>query len=930
MKNDFAVDPDFSNIAYIEEQYARYRENPALVDASWHQFFSDFERKSLTSPISPTPATLFTSSTTASTPPIQSPASDDVRIDHLIQAYRVYGHLAAKVNPVMIQPLSEPIQLQLKTFGFTSTDLSKQFPTRGLLSQATAPLEEIIHVLQDIYCGTIGFEYMGLQIPLLDEWIQQKIESTRFGIPLSNSQKKTILQQLNQAELLESFLHMRYTGQKRFSLEGGETLIPMLDSVIETGSGLGVKEFVLGMAHRGRLNVLNNILNKSHADIFAEFEDEYIPTAFEGSGDVKYHKGFSAEVKSPSGAPVKIFLSPNPSHLESVDPVVEGQTRAKQEKIGDGDKHEVVMPLLIHGDAALAGQGVVYETMQLYRLPGYTTGGTLHFVINNHIGFTSTAAETQSTAYCTDIAKTFSAPVFHVNAEDPEACVFVTQLAVELRQKFHCDVFIDLNCYRKYGHNEGDEPAFTQPLTYDIIRKKQSIRELYRDQLIQHGVLDKATIDAMESDYTQALQKALEERKASIQKSTQQDPSKNTSPSFTKSINRFPTIDTKVSKEVLLNVATSLCTVPDKFSVHKKLQRLLEERRAMVQDKQEGKPVDWGMAELLAYGSLLWEGTHVRLSGQDCRRGTFSHRHATWIDQTTGDFYSPLNHLHDGQGSFDVFNSPLSEFAALGFEFGYSCAYPEALVIWEAQFGDFCNGAQIIIDQYIAPSAHKWGQEVGLVMLLPHGYEGQGPEHSSGRMERFLQLSGNDNIRVVNPTTPAQLFHLLRRQMLNPLHKPLIVFTPKGLLRYPACTSSLSELTTGNFQEIVDDPETPKNVKRIVLCSGRFYYDLIAERQKTDTKDLTIIRIEQLYPLNTEKLSALFAKYPEATEYIWAQEEPSNMGAWNYLFPILLSLIPKNRSITYVGRDCSASPAVGSHALHKNQHAKLMHALFGK
>lgn len=919
MEDDAEKDLNFSNIAYIEEQHSRYQKNPASVDASWHPFFTQLGQK-FADQISPQELGIAAVSTT-----ITKAALDDGRIDHLIYAYRTYGHLAADVNPIATAAAEEPKQLKLETVGFSQEDLSKPFPTRGLLPQEIASLEEILQALKEIYCGTIGIEYMGLQIPQLEEWIQQKIETSRFEIPLTTDQKKTILQQLNQAELLESFLHMRYTGQKRFSLEGGETLIPILDTMIDTGSALGLQEFVLGMAHRGRLNVLNNILNKSHAEIFSEFEDDCIPLSFEGSGDVKYHKGFFAEIVNRDGQPVKISLSPNPSHLESVDPIVEGQARAKQEKRGDDPRHESVMPVLIHGDAALAGQGVVYETMQLYKLPGYATGGTLHLVINNHIGFTSTAAETQSTVYCTDIAKTFSAPVFHVNAEDPEACVYAAQLAVMLRQKFHCDVFVDLNCYRKYGHNEADEPAFTQPLTYQQIRTKQSIRELYRDHLIQQNILSAETIKAMEAEYTQSLQKALQERKEG-----QQRPANEEQEAPTQKPEPFVSIATAVSKEVLQKVAERLCLVPEGFVIHPKLQRLLKERMSMLQEGPDGKPLDWGMAELLAYGTLLWEGTHVRLSGQDSRRGTFSHRHAVWVDQASGVVHSSLNHLKPGQGSFDVFNSPLSEFAVLGFEFGYSCAYPEALVIWEAQFGDFCNGAQIIIDQYIAPTEHKWGQEVGLVLFLPHGYEGQGPEHSSGRLERFLQVSGSDNIRVVNPSTPAQLFHLLRLQVLNATRKPLVVFTPKGLLRHPECTSHVNELTSGEFQEMIDDPAAAKHVKRVVLCSGRFYYDLIAERKKAGVEDMAIVRIEQLYPLHMHKLTSILAHYKEAEEYIWAQEEPSNMGAWSYIFPILLSLVSKNQVITYVGRKCSASPAVGSHALHKKQHEELMEALFGK
>lgn len=916
MENDSSPTLSFANIAFIEEQQDRFHDNPANVDASWHHFFNSLHQ--IPEPRQPKQQ--------PKQPKLDNTASDEWRIDRLIDAYRTYGHLLAQINPVEINPANSinlPYQLQLQTIDFNPEDLSKQFPTCGLLSTSTAPLQKIIDTLKQIYCNSIGYEYIGLQNPQLEEWLQQKIESTA-KTELTNDQKNSILQQLNQSELLETFLHVKYPGQKRFSLEGGETLIPLLNTLINEGSDLDLESFILGMAHRGRLNVLTNILKKSHTDIFSEFEEGYIPCSFEGSGDVKYHKGFSAEIKTPNNRSVEVFLSPNPSHLESVDPVVEGIARAKQEQKNSIDK---VVPVLIHGDAALAGQGVVYETMQFYNLQGYSTGGTIHVVINNHIGFTSTPVETQSTTYCTDIARTFYSPVFHVNAEDPEGCVFAAHLAIQLRQKFHCDVFIDLNCYRKYGHNEGDEPSFTQPLEYQLIRKKKPIRELYRDRLIKESVVEKGIVEAMEADYTQALQKALQESKESIQSDNNK---RNTCNSPT---NIFEPIDTALPTTVLQQVAERLCYVPKEVSPHPKLLHLLKERRSMVDSESDKlKPLDWGMAELLAYGTLLWNGTHIRLTGQDTRRGTFSHRHATWVDQTKEYSYCPLQHLKEKQGRFDIYNSPLSEFACLGFEFGYSCGYPDALVLWEAQFGDFCNGAQIIIDQYIATTEHKWGQHAGIVLLLPHGYEGQGPEHSSARMERFLELSGNNNMRIVNPSTPAQLFHLLRRQALNPVKKPLIVFTPKALLRHPACISSLQDLTEGKFQEILDDPSivSPAQVQRVAFCSGKIYYEILAEQEKRklEKERLAVIRIEQLFPLNKEALSSFIQKYQGAKEYVWVQEEPSNMGAWDYMFPILLSTVPKNVPITYVGRERSASPAVGSHTLHKQQHTALMSALF--
>lgn len=908
-----AIESNFANLALVEEMYDKYKRDPYDIDSSWRAIFQSFEMDR-----SPPPLT----KETARIPTASPVESKDLRVYHLIQAYRTYGHLSANINPISTSPLKEPPQLQLKSFGFTESELGQPFPTYGLLSTEKAPLKEIIEVLKSIYCDKIGVEYMCLERPELEEWLQQRIEPNRFRINLSIEQKQMILKQLNRSELFESFIQMKYTGQKRFSLEGGETLIPMLEAVVETGSGIGLEKCVIGMAHRGRLNVLSNILNKSHADIFSEFEEGYIPNSFEGSGDVKYHKGFSAEVTTPQGAKVQIILSPNPSHLESVDPVVEGQVRATQVAIGDDVRQEKVVPILIHGDAAIAGQGVVYETMQLYRLPGYSTGGTVHVVINNQVGFTATADESRSTQYCTDIARAFSAPVFHVNAEDPEACVYATNLAIQIRQKFHCDVFIDLNCYRKYGHNEADEPAYTQPLEYQLIRKKRPIRELYRDQLIHEGAVEKHLAEELEQQFVKGLHQALQESKiVTDNPKAAENNQKSTS-------DIFQSIKTEVAKGLLQEVAKGFCTVPDGFKLHPKLHHLLQERLSMVQDK-DAKPIDWGMAELLAYGSLLWEGTPVRLSGQDCERGTFSHRHAIWMDQQVERAYSSLSHLKANQGRFDVVNSPLSEFAVLGFEYGYSFASPKALVIWEAQFGDFCNGAQVIIDQYIATAEQKWGQKVGLVLFLPHGYEGQGPEHSSGRMERFLSLAAQDNMRIVNPTTPAQFFHLIRRQIINPTRKPLIAFTPKGLLRHPVCVSRLDDLTQGSFQEILDDPEKRYQAKRLLLCSGRIYYDLIAEREKRKQVNVAVVRIEQLYPLHTERLTEVIRQYKGLQECMWVQEEPCNMGAWEFLHSQLPGLLPKEVNLRYVGRKRSASPAAGSYAIHKKQHAEIMDTALG-
>lgn len=911
MDLETSFDASLANIDLIEQMYEKYKESPTSIDPSWRQYFEKVDAGAFDE-IGVKPRS----------PKIDKTSTADLRIYNLIQAYRTYGHLLAKFNPIATHPIEEALELKLETLGFKQLEMQELFPTCGLLPENVATLEKIISTLKSIYCDKIGIEYMGLQNPELETWLQQQIEPNRFKSNLTIEEKRMILEQLNRSELFESFLHTKYVGQKRFSLEGGETLIPMLAEIIYKGSALKIEEFVIGMAHRGRLNVLSNILNKSYADIFSEFNEGYIPDSFEGSGDVKYHKGFYSDLVTINGTKAKVVLTPNPSHLEAVNPVVEGQTKAKQ-IMKDDVRQEKVLPILVHGDAAISGQGIVYETLQLYKLSGYSTGGTIHIVINNQIGFTTVPEDGRSTMYCTDIAKSFGAPVFHVNAEDPEGCVYVTKLAIELRQKFHCEVFIDLNCYRKYGHNETDEPAFTQPLEYQIIRKKKPIRELYRDELIHQSVLEKELAEGLEAEFKQSLNKALKETQIPPSPLPEKEDAQ-------KSDALFQRLETGVPKNTLVEIAEKIFFIPEGLTVHPKLANLIKERLAMVKEGEGSKPIDWGMGELLAYGTLLWQGIHVRLSGQDSCRGTFSHRHALWMDQVKERGYFPLSHLKDGQGRCDIINSPLSEFGALGFEFGYSLANTDALVIWEAQFGDFCNGAQVIIDQFISPAEQKWGLKFGLVMYLPHGYEGQGPEHSSGRIERFLQLCGNNNMQVVNPTTPAQLFHLLRRQVLRQIRKPLIVFTPKGLLRHPECVNRLDDFTSGNFQEILDDAFPLKNVKKLVFCSGRIYYDLSAARKKFNADDIAIIRIEQLYPLYLDRLQALIEKYTGFKECYWVQEEPSNMGAWDYLRPILSGMLAGKAELKYVGRPRSAATAVGSHALHIKEHEAILSAIFNK
>lgn len=908
------IDAGGANRELLEEQYAAFSQNPLSVSSSWRQFFENLEK----APDSQLP---LQEHPIVSRPKIES-EDRDLRVLQLIDAYRRDGHLIAQVNPIAVADSQEPEQLKLETYGFTRQDLSHLYPTYGFLPEDQAPLLSILQALKTTYCGKIGIEYMGCDKEIV-AWLQREMEPSHNQPALSIAQKQMILQQLNKSELLEAFLQTKYVGQKRFSLEGAETLIPMLSALIEGGAAEGVDDFVLGMAHRGRLNVLSNIFNKSYAEVFAEFDEGYMPEKGAGSGDVKYHKGYSADLQPEGGKKVHLELSPNPSHLEAVDPVVEGLARATQDYRGDKRRAQV-LPALIHGDAALAGQGVLYETLQFSKLQGYSTGGTLHFVINNQIGFTTVPSDARSTRYCTDLAHAFNMPVFHVNCEDPEECVYATLLALKLRQKFHCDLFIDLNCYRKYGHNEADEPSFTQPIIYQIIRKKKSVRELYRDTLIQQGVVEKYMAESLEAEFKKSLQQALKEiklREPAKQADQQSDTEKHEIPRETKAL------ATGVDKTLLQDLAKRFSAIPKGFNLHPKIAQLTKERLEMVKDSNEGKQLDWGMAETLAYASLLWEGKSVRISGQDSCRGTFSHRHALWVDQVNEQSYIPLQHIQE-KGTFEIYNSPLSENAALGFEFGYSVAAPNSLVVWEAQFGDFCNGGQVVIDQFIVPSEQKWGQISSVVLYLPHGYEGQGPEHSSARMERFLTLAGDDDMRIVNPTTPAQLFHLLRRQTLDPIRKPLVVFTPKGLLRHPACVSRLEELAQGAFQEVLDDPMRPKKVKRLIFCSGRLYYDLSAERGKRQAEKMALLRIEQLYPLDVAKIKELLERYEGFQECIWAQEEPANMGAWEFMRPRLQALLPKEMSLQYIGRERSAATAVGSHALHKQQQNAIIDAVF--
>lgn len=890
---------NLANVKYIESLYEQWSTDPQSVESSWRQFFDGMQFASLLS---------------QALPPREE--SLDFRVALLIRAYRTYGHLFARINPLEDAALPLPRELDPSLYGLAKGDQERVVPTCGFLKEKTAPLKLLIEGLQATYCKGTGFEYMDLGSLPIEEWIQKEVEPY-FPTHLSSADKREILTQLSEAEGFETFLHTKYVGQKRFSLEGAETLIPLMKRILEEGASNGVEQVFIGMAHRGRLNVLANVMGKSYAYLFQEFEDTYTPDLSESSGDVKYHMGFQGTYASKTGKELSLTLSANPSHLESVDPVVIGGTRSAQERLGKGGANRV-LPIQIHGDASIAGQGVVFETLNLSQLHGYGTGGAIHIVINNQIGFTTLPKEGRSTRYCTDIAKTFGAPVFHVNAEDPEGCIAVAKLALLLRQRFGCDVFIDLIGYRKYGHNEGDEPAFTQPLEYQMIRSRKSIREIYSQRLVSEGILSQEEARSIEETFKAKLGEILKTVKSEATEAKAirlRMRGRDLAPLFAK-------VETAISEERIRKLTEMLSTAPSNFNTHPKVLRLLKERVEMLD-----AGVDWGLAENLAYASLSTEGVHIRLSGQDVCRGTFSHRHGVLVDQVTAAQHFLLSSLGEGQAPCDLFNSPLSEYAVLGFEFGYSLNYPKSLVLWEAQYGDFANGAQIIIDQWFTSAEIKWGHATNLTLLLPHGYEGGGPEHSSARIERFLQLCAEENMIVANCTTPAQLFHLLRRQGLRSMKKPLVVFTPKALLRHPLCKSQMKEFCKGSFEEILDDPTPPASPRRILFTSGKIYYDLIQEREKRGALDV-ILRIEQLYPFKEEKVGRLLQKYKGVTEAVFVQEEHENMGAYPFLRPLLSPLLGEALPLSYVGRAPGASTAAGSLALHKLQHLDLLQKLY--
>ncbi|MDZ7717309.1 MAG: multifunctional oxoglutarate decarboxylase/oxoglutarate dehydrogenase thiamine pyrophosphate-binding subunit/dihydrolipoyllysine-residue succinyltransferase subunit [Balneolaceae bacterium] len=848
-----------------------------------------------------------------------------IAVWRLINMYRMRGHVLADLDPLETEPGRGP-ELDLEYYGLTLWDLDREFYCDGLGGKKTAKLRDIIQLLRETYCGKIGAEYMHLLDLEERKWLRETMESTTNTPDLTKDDKEDILHKLNQAMAFEQFLHKKYVGHKRFSLEGAETLIPMMHFLMEQGVKNDVKKFFLGMAHRGRLNILVNIMNKPYRKVFADFEGNVDPDTIQGSGDVKYHLGSKGSYKIDEDESIEIELMPNPSHLEAVNPVVEGAARASQDHYDEDDARKKIVPILMHGDAAFAGQGVVAETLNMSQLRAYETGGTIHFIINNQIGFTTLPKDARSTEYASDLAKMILAPIFHVNGDDPEAAVHSINLAMNYRQKFGKDVVIDLICYRKHGHNEGDEPAFTQPGLYKEIENHPTVRDSYVKELLRKGEFTEEETQAIFDEFDELLQQAFEDAKSSPSLEVTDKMLKRSEKEQSER-DEFP--DTTYEIEKLKDIAIKLNTVPKDFDANPKLLRQLAKRAEAAQNND--KKIDWGFAEALAFGSLLKNGRTVRLVGQDAERGTFSHRHAVLHGTQTAQRFTPLNHLSDDQGNFYPFNSLLSEFAALGFEFGYSSATPEALVIWEAQFGDFVNGAQVIIDQFISASEEKWGQKAALVMTLPHGYEGQGPEHSSARLERFLQLCAEDNMQVANLTTPTQYFHILRKQTLQDKKKPLIIMSPKSLLRHPMAVCSVEELANGAFQPFLPDSEVEdkKSIDRLIICSGKVYYDLYKAREENEKENIAIGRIEQFYPFPDEDLEKFLDDYKHVKDIIWCQEEPKNMGAWTFLFPRLQSLLKEDQTITYAGRQAAASTAAGQKKIHDAEQEKLVNQALG-
>jgi 2-oxoglutarate dehydrogenase E1 component len=908
------------NADLLDEYYQRWKQDPASVDSSWSAFFEGFELGSDGGRNGESAVAPDRQGELAKVDRLQD------RVDGMVHNYRILGHTQAQIDPLGQARLETP-ELTLASLGLEDVPLDTVVSSRYFQQSRPMPLGEMVDALRAIYCGPIGVEFMHIQNETVREWVRDRVETRIALAPPDAASQKRLLRCLMETETFEQFVHTKFIGQKRFSLQGGESLMVILETILAGCPEAGIREIVMGMSHRGRLTVLANFLRKSYNIIFKEFSENYIPDLVAGDGDVKYHLGYESVRKTESGPEVAIQLAANPSHLEIVDPVVEGKARARQRILEDTNRRDKVFPLLIHGDAAFAGQGIVAEVLNLSQLPGYEVGGTLHVIVNNQIGFTTLPADARSTMYCTDVAKMIEAPIFHVNGDDPIAVEFVSKLGLEFRQKFSRDIVLDMYCYRRYGHNETDEPSFTQPKLYKRINAHPPVTKLFKDRMLQSGVLTVEESEILEKEFRNRLEIALGEVRTSgvtskkdfhrgFEESTAifQPPYSHQEP------------ETRVSKELIDLIVNRMTRVPEGFTIQPQVKKLFLDRRR--NQHQGGGPYDWAFGEALAFGSLLVEGTPVRLSGQDSRRGTFSQRHCVLYDTASWQRYIPLGNLKEGQARFCVYNSMLSEAAVLGFDYGYSLDFPDMLCLWEAQFGDFVNGAQVVIDQFIVSSESKWQRPSGIVLLLPHGYEGQGPEHSSARIERFLQLCAEDNIQVCNLTTPAQYFHVLRRQVRRDFRKPLIIMTPKSLLRNERATSWIEDFTQSAFQPVLGPTliGEAKNVHRIIFCSGKVYYDLIGYLESEGAADTALVRIEQLYPLDLNRLEGAISDVRHASRWVWCQEEPRNMGAWTYIAPLLGGV--RGQEIEYVGRPAAASPAVGSKAWHDQQQKELVHHAF--
>jgi 2-oxoglutarate dehydrogenase E1 component len=880
---------------WIENQFAIWKREPEKLSDEWRAFFAGFElgldrEQPLGAPLS-TEAALKQSA-----------------VQSLIYRYRDLGHLLACTDPLSPCRMDHPI-LELSAFGLDNSDLDKTFHTKRFMKQS-ATLKEIVQVLRSTYCGSIGVEFMHIQDPEERQWLIDRMEPTGNRGSFTREARLIILKKLKEAAFFERQLQKKFPGQTRFSLEGGDVLIPLLDAAVRKAATLGISDIIFGMPHRGRLNVLVNIFDMPYESMFAEFSDnsEY---GVVGEGDVKYHKGFSVDLNLPDNRTVHLTLTANPSHLEAIDPVVEGKCRARQDRLGEGAEGRV-LPLLIHGDAAFAGQGVVAETLNLSKLAGYRTGGTLHIVLNNQIGFTTAPADARSSLYATDVAKMVKAPVFHVYGDDAEAVVHATELALSYRDRFRSDVVVEVICYRRHGHNEGDEPYFTQPLMYGQIKLRPQLHALYQAELLGEGFAEEE-LQAVEAEVVEQIRQASERDATPIESAFLARWS-GMKPGLSSA-----QVATAVASETLVELSERLSFIPESFSPHPKVAALLQKRREAV---AKGGPLDWGNVETLAFGTLLSQGIPIRISGQDVRRGTFSHRHAALLDQVTGSVYLPLAGVAGDGASFRAYDSMLAEYSVLGFDYGYSIEAPEALTIWEAQYGDFANGAQVIIDQFIASGEAKWERSSGLVLMLPHGYEGQGAEHSSARIERFLALSAAGNLQIVYPSTPAQLFHVLRRQMLQSFRKPLVLFTPKSLLRHPLCVSRIADLTSGEFREVIAEPAADGDLRQILICTGKIYYDLAERITRDQVKGTALVRVEQLYPLAADLLRSELQRYPSGVRFSWVQEEPHNMGAWRFIRPILAEILGSEPH--YIGRPDAAAPASGSHRLDRVEQERII------